>query len=348
MAMTKSKIRPKYYAVAVGRVTGIYSTWEECKAQTSGYSGAIYKSFNTSREAQAFCTQAKLVANSVPADASSNVAVASSVGIATHEKRQRSRGESDDIASSFASQRKKATSEKDVSTTLSITIHFDGGSRGNPGLAGAGAEVVVINNSTADEPIMTTFLIREYCGDYYTNNYAEYKGLLAGLREAKSYIAQWSSDFNVLESQGRLSLQVYGDSNLIIQQLRGTWACKHPNLTPLYERSQQLIDEMKKFASQSCNLLCDISFDHVYREHNKVADALANEAMDQCKSWTTTNDGDISDDVFYDSKKSNVRGGILSKSTYSLPVKQARKHRKVDGSDLINVDDSDEESHHSC
>jgi ribonuclease HI len=344
--MAKSK-GPKYYAVAVGRVTGVYSTWEECKVQTSGYSGAIFKSFSTSHEAQAF-----LIANSVAA--SSNVAIAPSLsGIASHERRKRSHDdeEEDGASSSFASQRKKATPLKADSATISITIHFDGGSRGNPGLAGAGAEVVVTNNlATANDTRTTTYLIREYIGENATNNYAEYKGLIFGLRKAKSYIAQWS-DFNVLKSQGRLRLQVYGDSNLIIQQLRGTWQCKHPNLIRLFEDSQRLIDEIKQCASQECNLRCDISFDHVYREHNKVADALANEAMDQRKSWTTTisDDGDISDDVFYDSKdKSNVCDDLQNKSTYSLPVKQEREHRNKDISGVIDVDDSDEESHHSC
>jgi ribonuclease HI len=344
--MAKSK-GPKYYAVAVGRVTGVYNTWEECKVQTSGYSGAVFKSFSTSHEAQAF-----LITNSVAA--SSNVAIAPSLsGIASHERRKRSHDDDDeDGASSLTSQRKKATPLKSDSATILITIHFDGGSRGNPGLAGAGAEVVVTNNlATANDTRTTTYLIREYIGENVTNNYAEYKGLIFGLRKAKSYIASWS-DFNVLKSQGRLRLQVYGDSNLIIQQLRGTWQCKHPNLVRLFEESQRLIDEIKQCALQECNLRCNISFDHVYREHNKVADALANEAMDQRKSWTTTisDDGDnISDDVFYDSKnKSNVRGDFQNKSTYSLPVKQEREHRKKDVSGVINVDDSDEESHHSC
>jgi ribonuclease HI len=341
--MAKSK-GPKYYGVAVGRVTGVYNTWEECKAQTSGYSGAIFKSFSTSHEAQAF-----LIANSVAA--SSNVAIAPSLsGIASHERRKRScDDEEEDVASSFASQRKKATPLKADSATISITIHFDGGSRGNPGLAGAGAEVVVTNNVTANDTRMTTYLIREYIGMNATNNYAEYKGLIFALRQAKSYIAQWS-DFNVLKSQGRLRLQVYGDSNLIIQQLRGTWQCKHPNLLPLYQQSQRLIDEIKQCASQECNLRCNISFDHVYREHNKVADALANEAMDQRKSWTTTIDdnGDINDNVYYDSNISNVRGDLQNKSTYPSPVKQEREPRKEDVRGVINVDDSDEESHHSC
>ena len=45
---------PKYYAVKVGRQPGIYTTWEECKSQVNGYSGAIYKSFATLQEAKVF------------------------------------------------------------------------------------------------------------------------------------------------------------------------------------------------------------------------------------------------------------------------------------------------------
>jgi len=336
--MAKSK-GPKYYAVAVGRVPGVYSTWEECKAQTFGYSCAIFKSFSTRGAAHEF-----LIANSgaAAAAAPSNVDIASSLsGLATHERRKRSReDEEEDVASSSAASRqnKKATSSKDV---LLITIHFDGGSRGNPGLAGAGAKVVVTNNnSTTDDPITTTYLIREYCGENATNNYAEYKGLLAGLRQAVALL-----DINVLESRGRLRLQVYGDSNLIIQQLRGTWQCKHPNLLQLYEQSQRLISGIKQYASQqSCDLRCDISFDHVYREHNKVADTLANEAMDQRKSWTTT----VCDAAGDPNPISNDHDGLLNKSTKSSPVKQEREHRKDDVSGVINVDDSDEESYHSC
>jgi len=343
--MAKSK-GPKYYAVAVGRVPGVYSTWEECKAQTFGYSCAIFKSFSTSREAHEFLIANTAAAAAAPAAAaaaaSSNVDISSSLseGIATHERRKRSRDdEEEDAASSSAASRqnKKASSLKDV---LLITIHFDGGSRGNPGLAGAGAKVVATNNSTTDGPITTTtYLIREYCGENATNNYAEYKGLLAGLRQAVALL-----DFNVLESRGRLRLQVYGDSNLIIQQLRGTWQCKHPNLLPLYEQSQRLISGIKQYASQqSCDLRCDISFDHVYREHNKFADTLANEAMDQRKSWTTTvcDAADAPNEM-------NDHDGLLNKSTKSSPVKQEREHRKDDVSGVINVDDSDEESYHSC
>jgi ribonuclease HI len=295
MVMAKTK-GPKFYAVAVGRVAGIYNTWDECKAQvrvspdshqprppaaanlncnlmiyylalyfyfrrvqTSGYSGAVFKGFTTRHEAQAFCTQAK---------SSSAVATATASGIAAGMYQGRKRSREDDVAVA-SNQQEKATKLNYQSPTLifllQVTIHFDGGSRGNPGVAGAGAEVVVVDHSK--DPISTTtYSVREYCGERATNNYAEYKGLLSGLRQAKSCIERHASR----ESSPKrplLLLQVYGDSNLIIQQLRGSWKCKHPNIVPLFDACQSILGEIKKYDTRSV-----VAFDHVYREHNKVAD----------------------------------------------------------------------------
>ena len=290
MQMAKSK-GPKFYAVAVGRVAGIYNTWDECKAQvrvlpcshqprprgaanislydfltfhlifrcvqTSGYSGAVFKGFATRHEAQAFCTHAK---------SSSAGPAATTSGIEAGQGRKRSR--EDDVAVT-SKQQKKAATLNDQSPTLNflfqITIHFDGGSRGNPGVAGAGAEVIVVDNST-DEVNTTIYSAREYCGERATNNYAEYKGLLAGLRQAKSCIEQHASRESSPE-RPLFRLQVYGDSNLIIQQLRGSWQCKHPNIVPLFQACQSMIGEMKIYDTRSV-----VAFDHVYREQNKVAD----------------------------------------------------------------------------
>ena len=296
MAKTKG---PKFYAVAVGRVAGIYNTWDECKAQvrvspdshqprppaaanlncnlmiyylalyfyfrrvqTSGYSGAVFKGFTTRHEAQAFCTHAR----SSSTVATTATATSSGNAVGTNQGKKRSREDKVAVASR---QQQKAAKLNDQSPTsnfvLQITIHFDGGSRGNPGLAGAGAEVVVVDHTT--DPISTTtYSVREYCGERATNNYAEYKGLLAGLGQAKSCIEQHASR----ESSPKrplLRLQVYGDSNLIIQQLRGTWQCKHPNIVPLFHACQSILGEMKKYDTRSVFV-----FDHVYREHNTVAD----------------------------------------------------------------------------
>jgi ribonuclease HI len=132
-------------------------------------------------------------------------------------------------------------------------------------VAGAGAEVIVVDNST-DVMYTTTYSVREYCGERATNNYAEYKGLLVGLRQAKSCIEQ-NACTQSLSKRPLFRLQVYGDSNLIVQQLRGAWQCKHPNIVPLFQESQSLIREIQKYDTRSV-----VAFDHVYREHNKVAD----------------------------------------------------------------------------
>ena len=231
------------------------------RLQTSGYSGAVFKGFMTRCEAQAFCNHSK---------SSSTVATATatSPGNAAGINQGRKRSREDDVAVA-SNQQQKASKLNDQSPTsnflLQITIHFDGGSRGNPGLAGAGAEVVVVDHTT--DPISTTtYSVREYCGEWATNNYAEYKGLLAGLGQAKSCIEQHASR----ESSPKrplLRLQVYGDSNLIIQQLRGSWQCKHPNIVPLFHACQIILGEMKTYDTRSV-----VAFDHVYREHNKVAD----------------------------------------------------------------------------
>ncbi|KAL9189003.1 hypothetical protein ACHAXT_011493 [Thalassiosira profunda] len=142
-------------------------------------------------------------------------------------------------------------------------------------------------------PRKTTYSIREYCGERETNNYAECTGLLVGLQKAKSCIEQYASSEcakTITSAAPLFQLDVYGDSKLIIMQLRGAWQCKNPNILPLYQQSGNLIAELRQLDRRS-----EILFEHVYREHNTVADALANEAMDQRRSWSTST-GDNADD----------------------------------------------------
>ena len=168
---------------------------------------------------------------------------------------------------------------------IKITIHFDGGSRGNPGVAGAGAHMVIVDKRNDFSSTTIYIKIREYCGPSRTNNYAEYKGLIVGLQQVKTYIEQFNRtkkdpyqrDATALIFQ----LNIYGDSKLVIEQLRGNWKCKHPNLQPLYAHCQALVTSITNLG----NII--VRFDHVYREQNKDADLLANEAMDEKRSWTT-------------------------------------------------------------
>ena len=127
-------------------------------------------------------------------------------------------------------------------------LQFDGGSRGNPGVGGAGA-VLYKNNQ---EQWSETF----YLGDNVTNNQAEYKGLIGGLKHVSTLDLP--------------NLLVEGDSNLVINQVSGTWKVKNDELKILHDEVQEYINKIK-----------DISFQHIPRNENKRADQLANEAMDR-------------------------------------------------------------------
>ena len=127
-------------------------------------------------------------------------------------------------------------------------LQFDGGSRGNPGVGGAGA-VLYKNNH---EEWSKTF----YLGDNVTNNQAEYKGLIGGLKHVSTLDLP--------------NLLVEGDSNLVINQVSGTWRVKNDELKILHDEVQEYINKIK-----------DIRFQHIPRNENKRADQLANEAMDR-------------------------------------------------------------------
>ena len=127
-------------------------------------------------------------------------------------------------------------------------LQFDGGSRGNPGVGGAGA-VLYKNNQ---EQWSKTF----YLGDNVTNNQAEYRGLIGGLKHVSTLDLP--------------NLLVEGDSNLVINQVSGTWRVKNDDLKILHDEVQEYINKIK-----------DIRFQHIPRNENKRADQLANEAMDR-------------------------------------------------------------------
>jgi len=129
---------------------------------------------------------------------------------------------------------------------IGFTMNFDGCSKGNPGLAGAGA-VIYYNN---EEIWSGTFFV----GEKATNNQAEYAGLVLGLQQAKE-----------LEIN---SLLVKGDSQLVINHMLGIYACKSPNLIELYVKAKELEGNFEK-----------IKYEHVLRNFNKRSDELSNIAI---------------------------------------------------------------------
>ncbi|SDQ73084.1 bifunctional RNase H/acid phosphatase [Actinopolyspora saharensis] len=132
--------------------------------------------------------------------------------------------------------------------TTRVIIEADGGSRGNPGPAGFGA---VVRREDDGQ------VLAERSGGLgrATNNFAEYRGLIAGLRAAR--------ELGATEAEIRL------DSKLVVEQMSGRWKIKHPDLQPLAREATQLV-----FGFVSAN------FRWIAREYNKHADRLANEAMD--------------------------------------------------------------------
>jgi ribonuclease H / adenosylcobalamin/alpha-ribazole phosphatase len=133
--------------------------------------------------------------------------------------------------------------------TRRLIVEADGGSRGNPGLAGYGA---VIRDARSGEVLAE---VSEPIGRA-TNNVAEYGGLLAGLRAAAKLVPG-------AETEVRM------DSRLVVEQMSGRWKIKHPDLRQLAEQVSQ--------AARSLGL---VTYTWVPRERNTHADRLANQAMD--------------------------------------------------------------------
>jgi ribonuclease HI len=129
-----------------------------------------------------------------------------------------------------------------------LVVEADGGSRGNPGPAGYGA--VVIDPRT-DEVLAER---AEGLG-VTTNNVAEYRALIAGLRAAQAL--------------GAIDVEVRMDSKLVVEQMSGRWKVKHPAMQPLAREAAELVREIGQ-----------VAFRWVPRERNRRADALANRAMD--------------------------------------------------------------------
>ena len=126
--------------------------------------------------------------------------------------------------------------------------NIDGGSRGNPGPAAYG---VVIRDPTGE----IVAKLKKYIGQN-TNNVAEYFGLIAALDYA--------------ETHGIRALRVLSDSELLVKQMRGQYKVKSEDLRPLFERARKMAQALALFR-----------IEHVFREENREADALVNQALDE-------------------------------------------------------------------
>lgn len=135
-----------------------------------------------------------------------------------------------------------------------IVLFTDGGSRGNPGLAGAG--VVVTQGGRILKKLSKPLGVM-------TNNEAEYHAVLFGLEALKKIFGKGKiKNFDV---------EIKLDSDLVASQLRGEYQIKEERLFPLFIKIWNL--GVANFPQ--------LTFTHIPREQNKTADELANEAMDE-------------------------------------------------------------------
>ena len=141
-----------------------------------------------------------------------------------------------------------------------LTLEFDGGSRGNPGPAGIGVVIRAADGTTLvtlGKPIGRA-----------TNNVAEYTALITALREAQKL--------------GAKKVIVRGDSELIVRQMLGQYRVKHPDLKPLYEDAYHLLHQFD-----------EAKIEHNLRGKNELADKLVNLALDHRREITDVDDSSL-------------------------------------------------------
>lgn len=132
---------------------------------------------------------------------------------------------------------------------MKLTVHVDGGARGNPGPAAIAA---VVSEDAAGREVLTE--ASEKIGTA-TNNVAEYKAMLLGIETAKQL--------------GGTELDLVGDSELIVKQVQGKYRVKDAGLKPLHAQIHAALTDVPKW-----------SIRHVKRARNAHADRLVNEALD--------------------------------------------------------------------
>ncbi|CAK8577888.1 unnamed protein product [Lathyrus sativus] len=139
------------------------------------------------------------------------------------------------------------------------TLRFDGACSGNPGPAGAGAVLF-------DEQGSLLYHFRQGLGNT-TNNVAEYRALILGLRQALRI--------------GCMNLTVQGDSQLVINQFKGSHTINNTRLRSLCNKALELSNNFRSF-----------DIEHISRVDNTMADSQANRA-------TFLPEGEVEEDCFY-------------------------------------------------
>jgi len=139
--------------------------------------------------------------------------------------------------------------DRPINWPKTVQIYTDGASRGNPGPCALGIQVFDNNHCLIYEEA-------SYLEDKNTNNFAEYKAVIQALELAIQHKVQ--------------KLSLFSDSQFLIRQLEKKYKVKSANIKPLFKQCQNLLEKIPQ-----------TDFQHIPREQNKGADALANQALDK-------------------------------------------------------------------
>ena len=131
-----------------------------------------------------------------------------------------------------------------------LIIYSDGGARGNPGPAAIGYVIKNVSGKILAEAGLQIGVA--------TNNEAEYKGIIVALQAAASF-----------KNSKKFSIQAFLDSKLVVEQLSGNWKIKEIRLKDLASQAKDLEKNFK-----------NVTYAHIPREKNTLADSLLNQALD--------------------------------------------------------------------
>ncbi|KAF3442812.1 hypothetical protein FNV43_RR16730 [Rhamnella rubrinervis] len=234
-----------FYVVRKGDVVGVYTSLSDCHAQVSSICDppvSVYKGYHLPKDAEDYLTACGLK-NAIYTIRATDLKE-DLFGTLVHCPFQ----DPASICETAVKDKSKERSHEMLGSEYmgSCILEFDGASKGNPGLAGAGAVL------RADDGSLICKL-REGLG-IATNNAAEYRAMILGLKYALK--------------KGFNRIRVQGDSKLVCMQVQGLWKVKNENMSYLFEEVKKLKDEFVSF-----------QINHVLRDLNSEADAQANLAV---------------------------------------------------------------------
>ncbi|VAH16061.1 unnamed protein product [Triticum turgidum subsp. durum] len=255
-----------YYVVKKGDMVAVYETLNDCQAQicssVSGPAASAYKGYCWSKEKAEYFSSRGLINASytisaaelredllgalVPCTFQSVAGSGQTQGYSVQEHAfsgQEAKPRSSSYSSPNNLNHTGAFDAQPVSKQYMVcVVHFDGASKGNPGKSGAGAVLM-----TEDGRVISR--LREGLG-VVTNNVAEYRGLILGLKYAIRL--------------GFKRIKVYGDSQLVCYQVKGTWQAKKENMMELCKEVRKLQENFISFEVHHVRRVLYILFLSVY------------------------------------------------------------------------------------